>query len=576
MVLLCEFKRWRCGVRCLAFGVCLSVLFLPMLWQLQASLACGSKHCALRLGDGIELRLTLQQDNNAAIPDSKRTSNSGNTGGNDANAAAPMHPKERVGPDVVSAVASGVAVESPVDASDGDGRGSVVVSPASVASQTLSQRVASYKANPKVGISDIDKGGTAELTVPSDIAAALPGAWENAEATLQKVSKRYVNIPAHCPQTLEGLYPAWTKAFKTKALERAVDGSVFITLANTKYAEVLSCWQWTVQEVSGRRNTMIIPMDANTVRVCKKHRLACVVPPTEADLPKIIVYGVIGFVKYYAMSLLAGLGLNFVLSEMDVQVYKNPWPYHEKQDDEQYRKGWCNKGARNPKKNPSTDEAVLQVSAHPDGPRVNIGYVYVRSTPDTVRFLTMLLGFFTGKCADKLMGWKHVVGTYVDGGLPDQNMFNAFLRNVDNQYAHYRDLDWKLVPQLPWKLLDSNVFGTVWGKTDHTMELVTNHFYGHGGQVNCWKSGVCRLFAEAHGRSAAEVFSNFECSMRVQRKCNFPHCNEPSAKHLACESARCLPPCVNRSRDLPLSLQGAVDEHCLPVPMQCGTGKLLR
>merc|ERR1712224_275414 len=149
---------------------------------------------------------------------------------------------------------------------------------------------------------------------------------------------------------------------------------------------------------------------------------------------------------------------------------------------------------------------------------------------------------------DNILGWDHKLGTFVDDGLPDQNIFDAFLRNYDHRLPKYSDVPLKLLPGVKWKMLDYNLFGTVWGKSDHSMELVTNHYSGHNGKVTCWQSGICKLFEYMKGKtpSRADVEARYSCSMRVQRKCKLPHCAEPNSKGIQCEADKCRPPCVGR------------------------------
>eukprot|EP00929_Paragymnodinium_shiwhaense_P001878 TRINITY_DN102081_c0_g1_i1.p1 TRINITY_DN102081_c0_g1~~TRINITY_DN102081_c0_g1_i1.p1 ORF type:complete len:593 (-),score=110.39 TRINITY_DN102081_c0_g1_i1:615-2369(-) len=416
------------------------------------------------------------------------------------------------------------------------------------------------------GGGDSEPVGAEEAGIP----AARRSILEKVEKVYRSTVKQYRNIPNYCLQDIKNMYPEWSSAFEAKALERAIDKKILFTLTDKQYVDVLPCWRWAVETATGQANTLIVPTDKETLAACKKHKLPCVMADLEL-VPRIKVWGMIGFLKFYAMTLLAGLGITSIMSEMDVQIYKNPWPYHEEPDKDQYRLGWCNRLARDPAKNPPSSEADIQVSAHEAHSRVNIGYIYTRATEQTQLHMAAVLGYFIGKCPDKVLGWDHKLGTFVDDGLPDQNIYDAFLRNYDHRYPKYSDVPWKTLPKVKWKLLDYNVFGTVWGKSDHNMELVTNHFSGHGGKVSCWQSGVCKLYNQAKSKALKQ----FKCMMAVQRKCRFPMCNEPGLQQERCESPKCLPPCVPREENAPVSLQGAVDEHCLPVPMKC-TGERLR
>jgi len=327
-----------------------------------------------------------------------------------------------------------------------------------------------------------------------------------------------------------------------------------------------------VEIVTRTPNTLIVPTDAQTLKACRKNDLPCVLVDA-ADAPQIKEWGEIGFVKYYTMALLSGLGITFIMSEMDVQIYKDPWPYHSEEDAEQYRKGWC-AGLRNPSLNARAENAVIQITAHYNHPRVNIGYVYVRWATETMRFLAQLFGYFLAKCPDRDLGWHRRNGAFVDDGLPDQNIFDALLRNHDHKRPRYGDIPWDLVPRLAWKLLDFNVFALNGGKTDHKMELVTLHYPGDTRQVACWKTGLCELMSRAQSDPAA---LHFECSMRVQRACQWPRCAEPGFEKNDCVSPVCRPQCIARGDGIKtLSLQAAVKEECLAVPIRCSLQKWRR
>eukprot|EP00928_Gymnodinium_smaydae_P061256 TRINITY_DN45389_c0_g1_i1.p1 TRINITY_DN45389_c0_g1~~TRINITY_DN45389_c0_g1_i1.p1 ORF type:complete len:298 (-),score=20.26 TRINITY_DN45389_c0_g1_i1:678-1499(-) len=211
-------------------------------------------------------------------------------------------------------------------------------------------------------------------------------------------------------------------------------------------------------------------------------------------LPRITVFGDIGFLKFYAMAILSSLGFDFIFSEMDVLVLQNPWPYHEREDTVQWRKDDCrhyphNWPGRHPKSNPRADAADIQITAHFNHPRVNIGYLYVRWTPQTMNFLLQLLAYYIGKCADHVLGYDRREATFVDLGMPDQNMFDALLRNHDHTHPKYADMPWDVVPPVTWKLLDFNVFG-IFGRLDATIPWVTFHYAGEGRKVECWQ-GIC-------------------------------------------------------------------------------------
>merc|ERR1719401_1193202 len=108
-------------------------------------------------------------------------------------------------------------------------------------------------------------------------------------------------------------------------------------------------------------------MDAATLDVCRQEQLPCV-DITGDDLPARNNSGHIGFLKFYTGSLLADLNITFIFTEMDVMLLKNPWPYHEHEDSEQWASGdhryyphsW---NRREPKRdNALAEDADLQVS----------------------------------------------------------------------------------------------------------------------------------------------------------------------------------------------------------------------
>eukprot|EP00929_Paragymnodinium_shiwhaense_P009270 TRINITY_DN113378_c0_g1_i1.p1 TRINITY_DN113378_c0_g1~~TRINITY_DN113378_c0_g1_i1.p1 ORF type:complete len:689 (-),score=57.90 TRINITY_DN113378_c0_g1_i1:50-2116(-) len=355
-------------------------------------------------------------------------------------------------------------------------------------------------------------------------------------------------IPSHCPRELWSLFPRWAKALEQLAHERAVDGTVFFTLTDKQYESALPCWHWSVTTVTGRQNTIIIPTDQATVAVCRKHKLPCVLVEDPADMPRIKIWGHIGFVKYYAMAILSRTGLDFIFSEMDVVVLENPWPYHETEDELQWRAGECRHyihtdPGRNPiKENARAEVADIQVPSHYNHPRVNIGYMYVRWTPETANFFAQLFAYFVAKCPDEVLGYDHKHGTFVDLGLPDQNILDAFLRNHDFGHPKYRDIPWEKLKRIRWKLLDYNLFGIV-GKNDANIKRwVTFHYAGEGRKVVCWK-GICE-------------------EMRRQR-------NNKKVRIDSCIRQYAGGSCKKPQEGAPLSLQGSLPSSCLGTQIPC-------
>jgi len=301
--------------------------------------------------------------------------------------------------------------------------------------------------------------------------------------------------------------------------------------------------------ITGRANTLIIPTDEVAVKQCQKHRLPCVIAGAH-DHPTIKIWGDIGFIKYYAMALIASLGLDFIFSEMDVVILQDPWPYHEREDDVQWRKGDCRHyvhtaPGRSPQDNPRAEDAEIQVSSHFNHPRVNIGYIYVRWSVETMNFLLQLAAYHAGKCADDVLGFDHKAGTYIDLGLPDQNFFDALLRNHDHGHPKYYDMPWDAVPQVRWKLLDYNLFG-IFGRHDAPSPWVTFHYAGEGRKVPCW-SGICeqmrrhrtRAWDQLHPTRCAKQWTGGKCV--DARKGNAAHPN----------------------------LQWALEEYCIGAQIKC-------
>eukprot|EP00929_Paragymnodinium_shiwhaense_P086352 TRINITY_DN46875_c0_g1_i1.p1 TRINITY_DN46875_c0_g1~~TRINITY_DN46875_c0_g1_i1.p1 ORF type:complete len:725 (+),score=143.85 TRINITY_DN46875_c0_g1_i1:99-2273(+) len=344
-------------------------------------------------------------------------------------------------------------------------------------------------------------------------------------ATFKETKLRFASkIPAYCPRHLWGLFPVWTAALEAMARQAAVDGKVIFTMADGQYKEALSCWHFSVKYLmEDRVGSFIVPTDAATMTACNQQALPCVVVD-EDDLPHIHLWGDIGFIKFYAMAVVARLGLTFIFSEMDVVLLKDPWPHHEKEDGLQWSEGDCRHYEHPPDapgrhpvaENERADVAEIQVGAHYNHPRANIGYIYVRSTPRTLTFLLQLIAYFVGKCPDGILGYDRKPNTFVDLGLPDQNIFDAFLRNVDHHHPKYKDIPWGLIPRIPWKLLDFNTFG-IFGKTDEG-ELVTLHYAGEGRKVPCW-AGICNrakkgLDTTAEGQQCLRQWIGAPCRQR--------------------------------------------------------------
>jgi|ERR1712232_3353 len=241
-------------------------------------------------------------------------------------------------------------------------------------------------------------------------------------------------------------------------------------------------------------------------------------------------------------------GLDFIFSEMDVVVLQNPWPFHEQEDKQQWGAGECRHYihtdlGRNPiKENVRAEMADIQVPSHFNHPRVNIGYIYSRWTPETMNFWAQLAAYFIAKCADKVLGYDHKKDTFVDLGLPDQNILDAFLRNHDHGHPKYRDIPWDKLPRIRWKLLDYNVFG-IYGRNDKNIKRwVTFHYAGEGRKVTCWR-GICEEMMRQKGKKTLQL----------------DNCIRPYA------SGSCKKP---EPGDEP-SLQGSLSSSCLGVAIPC-------
>lgn len=367
-------------------------------------------------------------------------------------------------------------------------------------------------------------------------------------AELEEVSgmvAEFDGVPEHCPKDFLGLFPAWSAALQALAVDRAINGTLHFTLTDKTYESAMPCWDWSIRALTGRENTLIIPTDDIAIAQCKRHRLPCVLVATR-DLPKIKIWGDIGFIKFYAMALISSLGLDFIFSEMDVLILQDPWPYHEHEDPWQWRKGDCRHyphtwPGRGPRGNSRAEDADIHVPAHYNHPRVNIGYIYARWTPETMHFFLQLHGYFAGKCPDTVLGWNHPPGTYIDLGLPDQNILDAMLRNHDHGHPKYHDIPWETLPAVRWKLLDYNLFG-IWGRHDAPVPWVTFHYAGEGRKVTCWR-GICeRMRQERAGRALRS------------RECIRPW-----------QGGRCSAP----REGSPRSLQGALEDACLGVQIGC-------
>eukprot|EP00933_Yihiella_yeosuensis_P050196 TRINITY_DN47964_c0_g1_i1.p1 TRINITY_DN47964_c0_g1~~TRINITY_DN47964_c0_g1_i1.p1 ORF type:complete len:872 (+),score=163.49 TRINITY_DN47964_c0_g1_i1:133-2748(+) len=390
-----------------------------------------------------------------------------------------------------------------------------------------------------------------------ELAGYGPGGseWQSvameADETFQNTIQKYAgqDFPEYCPSgSLWQLYPQFASALKKKALERAIDNKVFVTMADSKYAEKLGCWEKSVDMMTKMNNTVIIATDAETLDVCRKNKLSCV-DVDASQVPHMKKFGEIGFVKFYSLALVASLKLDFIFSEMDIVIMKNPWPYHEKEDPEQYSVGdsrcipeaWIQ---RDPlKANAPAEEANIQVTGHSTHPRVNIGYMYSRGSIDSMQFFAHLTAYYAGKCADNLLGYVPPPSFYVDDGHADQNIFDAFLKNSDHTNAHYADVPWNsLSKNLKWKLLDYRLFG-IYGKNQEA-ESVTFHYAGIAGlQVSCWDN-IC---ANVEGKQPMK-----------------PELVQPTCLKMFSDSTECSP----RSSTEP-TLQAMLPSQCLPARMTC-------
>jgi len=381
--------------------------------------------------------------------------------------------------------------------------------------------------------------------------AVLVGRAIDVPATIHgRVVADFAPLPLHCPTKLWGLFPKWSAALEAKARERAVNGTLFFTLTDKQYESVMACWHWSVVAITGRENTLIIPTDEVTLRKCAEHKLPCVVADS-AELPRINIWGDIGFLKFYSMALISGLGLDFIFAEMDVLVLQNPWPYHEREDKLQWSQGDCRHyphtwPGRHPKENAQANEADIQVTAHFNHPRVNIGYIYARWTVASTNFFAQLFAYFVGKCADHVLGFDHREGTYVDLGLPDQNILDAFLRNHDHGHPKYADIPWDMLPALSWKLLDYNLFG-IFGRHEARVPWVTFHYAGEGRKLVCW-TGICEKMRRHQALDPAG-----------RRPLSLTECIRPW------QGAHCAAPKPGAAR----SLQGSLPDQCLGIRLPC-------
>eukprot|EP00927_Polykrikos_kofoidii_P049299 TRINITY_DN43376_c0_g1_i1.p1 TRINITY_DN43376_c0_g1~~TRINITY_DN43376_c0_g1_i1.p1 ORF type:complete len:672 (+),score=69.33 TRINITY_DN43376_c0_g1_i1:169-2184(+) len=353
-------------------------------------------------------------------------------------------------------------------------------------------------------------------------------------------------LPVHCPTSLLGLFPVWASALKSMALARAVNNKLFFTLTDKTYRTVMPCWRWSVEAVTGLANTLIIPTDADTIEVCNEHKLPCVKAKLK-EIPRIKIWGHIGFLKFYSMALISSLGIDFVFSEMDVLVLQNPWPYHEREDKVQWQGKDCrhyihaDPGRDPTRDNARAEHADIQVTSHFNHPRVNIGYMYFRWSMQTLNFLWQLVAYFVGTCADPVIGYDLRPGTYVDAGLPDQNIFDAFLRNHDHCHPKYRDIPWDKLPLVRWKLLDYGIFGIHGRHEARQRSWVTFHYAGEGRKVVCW-TGICEKMRK-HPKGALQV----------------DDCVKPW------QGGRCMKPAVGEAP----SLQNAIRNSCLGQRIDC-------
>eukprot|EP00933_Yihiella_yeosuensis_P020440 TRINITY_DN16393_c1_g1_i1.p1 TRINITY_DN16393_c1_g1~~TRINITY_DN16393_c1_g1_i1.p1 ORF type:complete len:918 (-),score=133.67 TRINITY_DN16393_c1_g1_i1:295-3048(-) len=377
-----------------------------------------------------------------------------------------------------------------------------------------------------------------------------------AESTFQTIAAKYSSMtyPSYCPQQFSNLYPEWRQELEKKAQERAVNGKLIFTMADKKYAKRLRCWQQSVIAMTGLDNTLILATDAATIDTCRKEGLHCVdVDPTL--LPPMKNFGDIGFVKFYGMSIIADLKITFIFSEMDVLILKNPWPYHENDDAEQFSAKMNDGDTRcypkaytvhQPKRdNSPTKKAVLQVTAHFNHPRLNIGYLYSKGSSETMVFFNQLAAFFAGKCADDMLGWVPPKQFYVDDGHADQNIFDAFLRNSDHTNPRYHDVPWDKLPKLNWKLLDFNIFG-LYGK-NVPAESVTWHYAGQTDlQESCWED-VCVAMDKINGKLATLE----------------------DVTHPPCVKLWWGSECVPRKPGAVPTLQGLLADRCIPKKLDC-------
>eukprot|EP00933_Yihiella_yeosuensis_P044894 TRINITY_DN40166_c0_g1_i1.p1 TRINITY_DN40166_c0_g1~~TRINITY_DN40166_c0_g1_i1.p1 ORF type:complete len:933 (-),score=176.13 TRINITY_DN40166_c0_g1_i1:157-2955(-) len=373
------------------------------------------------------------------------------------------------------------------------------------------------------------------------------------EQTFQNISRKYSkeNWPSYCPTQYTGLYPEWSKEVKRVAKSRAVDGKVIFTMADKKYADKLHCWQRSVQALTGMDNTVILATDTQTMQACMKQRLKGCVVVDDYFLPPIKYFGHIGFFKFYSMALISSARLSFVFSEMDILIMKNPWAYHEKQDNEQFAEGdarcypkyWTKFDPT--KSNAPTEKAVIQVTEHFNHPRVNIGYVYSRASTQSMQFFSQLTAYYVGKCADPDLGYVPPANPYVDDGHADQNIFDAFLRNSDHTNPRYSDVPWDKLPKLNWKLLDFNLFG-IYGKSYPT-ESVTYHYAGQPElQASCWK----------------DVCDGME-RLRLNLSTAKEELNPPCVKIFHNET------CIPRKPGAAPTIQAMLRDICLPNRLEC-------